>query len=101
MGSRILSRSFRVEKWDGADVEDQQQSDPPETNDMMDVDDQVGDVTNGLPINGEPVLGGKDDSDSEDGDDPADIAMVPMADVLNARYGSENVHPSPFFLFTL
>lgn len=33
------------------------------------------------------------DSDSEDDekDDPSDVAMVPMADILNARWGSENV----------
>lgn len=32
------------------------------------------------------------DSNSEDNDfDPSDVAMVPMADLLNARWGSENV----------
>lgn len=33
------------------------------------------------------------DSDSEDDeqDDPSDVAMVPIADLLNARWGSENV----------
>jgi len=31
------------------------------------------------------------DSDDEDVGDPSDVAMVPMADMLNARYGSENV----------
>ena len=28
---------------------------------------------------------------SEDGEDPEDVAMVPMADILNARYGCSNV----------
>lgn len=32
-----------------------------------------------------------EDSDDEDVGDPSDVAMVPMADMLNARYGSENV----------
>ena len=32
-----------------------------------------------------------DESDEEDAVDPSDVAMVPMADMLNARYGSENV----------
>lgn len=32
-----------------------------------------------------------EDSDDESDDDPSDVAMVPMADMLNARYGSENV----------
>lgn len=33
------------------------------------------------------------DSDSEGDEeaDPSDVAMVPMADLLNARWGSENV----------
>ncbi|KAF8750873.1 Rubisco LSMT substrate-binding [Rhizoctonia solani] len=30
------------------------------------------------------------DSDSEDGEKVEDVAMVPMADMLNARYGGEN-----------
>ena len=30
----------------------------------------------------------EEDSDDED---PSDVAMVPMADMLNARYGCENV----------
>lgn len=28
---------------------------------------------------------------SDDEDDPSDVAMVPMADLLNARWGCENV----------
>ena len=41
-------------------------------------------------------LGARDvDEDEEDEDDddedPSDVAMVPMADMLNARYESENV----------
>ena len=31
------------------------------------------------------------DSDDEDREDPSDVAMVPMADMLNARFESENV----------
>ena len=38
-------------------------------------------------------------SDDDDREDPADVAMVPMADMLNARFESENVRttasPSP------
>lgn len=34
------------------------------------------------------------DSDEEEMDDSSDIAMVPMADLLNAQYGSENVSVS-------
>jgi len=32
-----------------------------------------------------------DDSGDEDLEDSSDVAMVPMADILNARYGCENV----------
>lgn len=33
-----------------------------------------------------------DEEDSDlDEEDPEDVAMVPLADALNARYGSENV----------
>ena len=31
------------------------------------------------------------DSEDDEEDDPSDVAMVPMADLLNARWGSENV----------
>jgi len=37
-----------------------------------------------------------DSSSDENDDDPANVAMVPLADMLNARYGCENVrvhHP--------
>jgi SET domain-containing protein 6 len=34
------------------------------------------------------------DGDDEEMDDSSDIAMVPMADLLNARYESENVSVS-------
>lgn len=42
--------------------------------------------------------GENDDDDSDDEDDPSDVAMVPMADMLNARYGCENVRSSISFL---
>jgi hypothetical protein len=32
-----------------------------------------------------------EDSDDEDGDNPADVALVPIADMLNARHGCGNV----------
>jgi SET domain-containing protein 6 len=33
----------------------------------------------------------EDDSDDEDEDDPSNVALVPIADMLNARHGSGNV----------
>lgn len=46
------------------------------------------------------------DSDDEDIYDSSDVAMVPMADLLNARYDSENVshvgmNTSVLFFFAL
>lgn len=78
MGSCILSRSFNVEPWhsmiadaknDDGDLEEDGISDSPQNSDLPEESD-------------------------DDGEDPACIAMVPMADILNARFGTENVSGS-------
>lgn len=85
MGSCILSRSFQVEALsttDGVDAsptlvgEDAEMSiDEPSSHALNDDDsDEI-----------------EDDDDSDDDDSPANVAMVPMADMLNARYGCDNV----------
>lgn len=90
MGSRILSRSFQVEKWEGEDeahdvLQAAGEVAVQEDQHAMDVDGEAeGDGSN------EP---GMEDNEDEDEEDPSDVAMVPMADMLNARYGSENVRP--------
>ncbi|CAO1630170.1 unnamed protein product [Sympodiomycopsis kandeliae] len=78
-GSRILSRSFHVKKEDQAEVKEGQ---------VVGADDSRG--------------GADEDHDEEDSDDDdeeeeeeekedtADISMVPMADMLNASFASEN-----------
>ncbi|KIK24817.1 hypothetical protein PISMIDRAFT_61013, partial [Pisolithus microcarpus 441] len=108
-GSRVLSRSFTVSKWtndddsdgpapdDGDDNADDHGSEGepegPVSDDMdnrantsfgsaMDVDEPVANSEVNLPEN-------HDDTD-DDEDDPSDVAMVPMADLLNARWRSEN-----------
>ncbi|KAG1861544.1 hypothetical protein DFJ58DRAFT_777259 [Suillus subalutaceus] len=93
-GSRILSRSFNVERWEGEVEQDSEYVPEQDSNEdarantsigsAMDVDDS-GD-------GGEAVNEGGSDSDSDDEeiDDTSDIAMVPMADILNARYDSVN-----------
>jgi N-lysine methyltransferase SETD6 len=68
MGSRILSRSFHV----GADVEEMSVEEEPSSS----------------RSNSEEI---EDDEDTDDDDDPGNVAMVPIADMLNARYGCENV----------
>ncbi|TCD67866.1 hypothetical protein EIP91_011863 [Steccherinum ochraceum] len=90
MGSRILSRSFTVLKWEresGADA------------DAMVVADADTSLGSGMDVDmdaNNPVdqdLDGTEDLDSDDegdSEDPGDVAMVPMADMLNARFESEN-----------
>jgi SET domain-containing protein 6 len=88
MGSRILSRSFTVEKWREGEGEVEEVEDEDENAEKtsfsataeMDVDDDEPGSSN---------IGDIEDSD----DDSSDIALVPMADMLNACYGSENVRP--------
>ncbi|KAJ3809029.1 hypothetical protein F5876DRAFT_44779 [Lentinula aff. lateritia] len=89
MGSRILSRSFGVERVgidDGDDGEEMNPEAEKSLGSAMDVDEH--DETTGMKDTSI-----QDDSPSEDGDeeeDAIDISMVPIADLLNARFGSEN-----------
>ena len=88
MGSRILSRSFLVEKWE--DDEDEGEDDPEEIADQsgMEVDSNHAETKEEGATS---ELEEPDDEDDEDAEDQSDVAMVPMADMLNARYGAENV----------
>ncbi|KAL1945928.1 hypothetical protein VTO73DRAFT_1930 [Trametes versicolor] len=105
MGSRILSRSFTVEQWkgehhDGGDEHDG--DDEAADTSAMDVDSQeapstdAAETTEPAPVDGSDgpeelqIEGDGEDSDDEDHEDPGDVAMVPMADMLNARFESEN-----------
>lgn len=88
MGSRILSRSFNVEKWEDEVGDDELAA---QTN-SMDVDDPVPltSANNDSPerAHGEEVA--EDDEEEEEEEDASDISMVPVADLLNARYEAEN-----------
>ncbi|KZT71724.1 SET domain-containing protein [Daedalea quercina L-15889] len=94
MGSRILSRSFDVEPWSG----DEEHIDAAEDNDAeaMDVDGQSldtrgeGTVDDADEQADDTLEVGSVDLDDEDTENSANVAMVPIADMLNARYGSEN-----------
>lgn len=103
-GSRILSRSFRVERWEGEEGGEGEEEANTSIGSGMDV--SVGNTSGDIKMmdvdepNHPPPPESEDnegDSDDEDEDDPSDVAMVPMADMLNARYGCENVRSSPFF----
>lgn len=87
MGSRILSRSFVVEKWNGDEDEDDAAGTAGNISmeSAMDVDEKD-------PNQDPDRVGHEEDSEDEDEDedDPSDVAMVPMADILNARYQTEN-----------
>ncbi|KAH9058770.1 SET domain-containing protein [Lactarius vividus] len=85
MGSRILSRSFQVEaqpQVDGSQT-------PPLAHEGTEMDL---DNSSPLPHGNDDTKRIEDDveSDDHDHDDPTNVAMVPMADMLNARYGCAN-----------
>ncbi|KAG8935449.1 hypothetical protein FRC01_000056 [Tulasnella sp. 417] len=71
-GSRILSRSFHVENWNGKD-QDQESDEGSEGPDGMEVDDSK-----------------TSEDEDEEREDTADVGMTPMADMLNARHGCNN-----------
>ncbi|EEB98427.1 hypothetical protein MPER_02066, partial [Moniliophthora perniciosa FA553] len=79
MGSRILSRSFDVERWGPED--DANEAVNTSAASAMDVDQPVA-----------PPEPQEEEIREEEEEDPIDVSMVPMADLLNARYGSENAH---------
>lgn len=85
MGSCILSRSFQVEPLSTADRVDSSQTSAGEDAEMS-LDEPS---SHALDDNDSDEI--EDDGDSDDDDNPANVAMVPMADMLNARYGCNNV----------
>lgn len=102
MGSRILSRSFHVERWEGEQNEDETEQQGEENPDVsmesqksIDADQSREEDPNQVPHDAEEQEDregdGNSDSDDEDQENVEDVAMVPMADMLNARYGGENV----------
>ena len=103
-GSRILSRSFTVTRWTDDDKVEENKADDGEVvgSDVDEVEDShpntsiestmhIDDDHPHPPLLEDSKEGPESDSEDEDEDDPSDVAMVPMADLLNARWGSENV----------
>ncbi|KAH6914399.1 hypothetical protein BKA70DRAFT_1261294 [Coprinopsis sp. MPI-PUGE-AT-0042] len=92
MGSRILSRSFTVEKW--VDDEENGDDDVEESNDSEEAGSAVEQRHSDAMDVDEPSSRGpseaEEEREEEDEDNSSDVAMVPMADMLNARYGAEN-----------
>jgi SET domain-containing protein 6 len=92
-GSLILSRSFSIGELGGSKDEAGEGDDDDDG--MMDVDEPYS-ATQGK----EDRMGVDNDSDDEQGNED-EIAMVPLADMFNARYGSENVSLTIVSLFKL
>jgi len=84
MGSRILSRSFQVEAVSAASTDSGQT--PAQEDSEMNLDETSPNSSNNN--DSDEIV---DDEDSDGGDEPVNVAMVPLADMLNARYGCENV----------
>jgi SET domain-containing protein 6 len=83
-GSRILSRSFQVEA--------QPRVDGSYNPVLAHEDPEMGfDNSSTLRLSDDDMEDIESDVASDDDDDPANVAMVPMADMLNARYGCANV----------
>lgn len=104
MGSRILSRSFHVLRWkpDGEEPDEEAEVDEADAGSALDVDAAPSDGS-AMEVdtpNGEAAPAqatedaGEEPADDEDEDedryeDPFDVAMVPMADMLNGRFNTE------------
>ncbi|KAN0091574.1 hypothetical protein V8E55_005140 [Tylopilus felleus] len=96
-GSRILSRSFTVSRWTDDDKVEERDgevggSDADEVEDLHpDASIESSMHLDLHPSSLEDTNEGPDsDSEDDEQDDPSDVAMVPIADLLNARWGSEN-----------
>ena len=103
MGSRILSRSFQVERWKGEEADDHlhvtTQTDAMDTDEaptILPPAEQENDTETAEAAEDEDDEG-RDEEEEEEEEDSSDVAMVPMADMLNARYGTENVSFLLFF----
>ena len=90
MGSRVLSRSFTLSK----------EEEDHENGNENDVDNSsLGSAMDIDPHNGTSVNDSQEDNEEEGGDDEeeTEAVMIPLADILNARYNTENVQQSPDF----
>lgn len=109
MGSCILSRSFNVTRWTGETEEEAdaiEDTGPSVSGSAMNVDDSAKASVPPSEAGASESTGDGDNEDDEDDaddeeDDPSDVAMVPMADMLNARFESENVSPPRHTLYAI
>jgi SET domain-containing protein 6 len=97
MGSRILSRSFTLEKTDDAAEKDKSHASEEDAGNTsigsaMDVDSAAAQVKEGEDAHGEEHEQEEEEQGSDDEEEvAAEVVMIPFADILNARYQTENV----------
>ncbi|KAJ7933792.1 SET domain-containing protein [Mycena leptocephala] len=87
MGSRILSRSFDVEKDDPEEDTEGNVGADTSLGSAMDVDVSQEEAESAHDGDSEHA---EEDEDTEEEEEPSGVSMVPLADMLNAQYGSEN-----------
>jgi SET domain-containing protein 6 len=87
MGSRILSRSFDVETDDPEEDTEGNVGADTSLGSAMDVDVSQEEAESAHDDDSEHA---EEEEDTEE-EEPSGVSMVPLADMLNAQYGSENV----------
>jgi SET domain-containing protein 6 len=99
MGNLILSRSFTLDDQDEDEEEEQEEKDHATGDEHQD----IGNTSLGSAMDVDAPVSATnehlEEEESDDGDDDEEtnaleIAMVPLADILNARYQCENVRNS-------
>ena len=92
MGSCILSRSFSLGDSDAGEGKNGGDSDTDMT-EAMDVDEAPSSSSRAqapTSMIDDDGIEEDDDDDDDDENDSSDVAMVPLADMLNARHGANN-----------
>ena len=85
MGSRVLSRSFTLSK-----EEDDHENDVDSSSSMGSAMDIDGLLHNGASAT-DDSQGDNQEEDEDEDEEETKVVMIPLADILNARYKTENV----------
>src|SRR5271155_2982319 len=102
MGSRVLSRSFTLSK-----EEEEEEDDHASENDVNNSSIGSAMVIDGPPSPHNATSAGDspEEDNEEEGEDKeeedTEVVMVPLADILNARYHTENVQGTSGFAISL
>jgi len=85
MGSRVLSRSFTLSREENDPEND---VDDSGMGSAMDIDDPL---HRGTPAMDNSQEGDIEEEGEDEDEEETEVVMVPLADILNARYETENV----------